>query len=130
MGDMLTSDLVTQMVWRMTRQMDGCGSQLANRERLIIFKQLIKNTTPLLLRNSIPLSKKLLDLLNALPNANGRFKALYLRKSTLQVRRRCQMICMCMRLQDPVNLVPFFLDEREQSIGGDGGYGLRCGVVV
>lgn len=127
---MLTSYLVTQMIRRMTRKMDSRGSQFPNGERLIIFKQLIKNTTPFLLRNPIPLSKHPLDLLNALPNANRRFRTLYLRKSTLQIRRSGQMICVRVRLQNPVNLVPFTLNQGKEAVRGGGGYGLRGGVVV
>lgn len=40
------------------------------------------------------------------------------------------MICMCVRLEYPVDFVAFFLDQGEQAVGGGGGYCLRCGVVV
>lgn len=118
------------MVGGVAGKVHGRGGQLTNVKRLVIVKQLVDDLFVFLPRNTIFLAKQLLDLSNALPDADGGLLALGLGEARLEIGSGREVVCMSVSLEDSGDGVGLFRNQGEQCISGLGGDGLGDGVVV
>lgn len=89
----------------MAGEMHDTDSQLPQCKFLVVVKKTVKHPFILISWNAVFGSKSPLDLFNALADANGRPETLDLLESVLKVRRCCQVIGVCMCLEDFVHLI-------------------------
>lgn len=104
--DSLTSDLVSDMIGCMAREMDDLCIHLPNLENFIVFEKVVKHFFVLFARNLIFRSKKLLNLLDSFSDADRWLEALMLMETALQIRSCCQMISVRVCLQNLLDVKP------------------------
>lgn len=125
----LTSNAISNVVGSVARKIEDSSDQVPDGKLVSIIPQKVKGVAALPGINLVPLSESFLYLFDALANACRRLFALGLAQLALKVSGGGKVVCVGMRLENQINLVPVFLDKGEQRVGicraGFGGRGVE-----